>query len=416
VRTPLFALLLLASALAACDDDHRAPPPSEIPPAPVASVARVLGIDAGELEPTVDPPAPAGDLKADLDAFTTVDACVAAHAHVDPLVGDALEAIGYDTFLRDACRLLDAAKARDGKRCEAIDASSLRGRCEATVAEIAGTPDACPWELPTRRSLGRDAACVAIAARDPRLCAGESDSAARATCEAIARHDAAPCKELPLRADQARCARDAERWRTATPAADAKAEPLPAPAGKLHVEGGDAGAPIDADLAVDLAHGVVLVEQRDGVRLVVGPLTEAGVGFVAPSPQHRASLALELFVTGGGGRASAAHAGAAKEAAQPARIERAELLLPGHLPLSTPAASSTLVAKVEELERARGGAVSFTVDGTIGSAEATWRVHAEGTTFVRDVVTATALYDLAAPGGDGWTRAAGLLGVDAGMR
>jgi hypothetical protein len=431
VRTPLAVLFLCAfcalcaSALGGCDDDRRrAPAPGDVPPAPaapVASVARVLGVDAAELEPTVDPPAPAGDLKAELDAFTTVDACVTSHARVDPLVGDALEAIGYDTFLRDACRMLDAAKARDAKRCEAIDASSLRGRCEATVAQIAGTPDACPWELPTRRALGRDAACVAIAARDPRLCAGEGDSAARATCEATLRHDTAPCKNLPLRADQARCARDAERWRTATPAVDTKSEPLPAPAGRLRVEGGDAGAPIEADLAVDLAHGVVLVEQRDGVRLVVGPLTESGVGFVAPSPQHRASLALELFVMGGGGSsAHGAHAhageGTAKEGAPPARIERAELLLPGHLALATPASSSTLVAKVNELERARGGAVSFTVDGTIGSAEATWRVHAEATTFVRDVVTAAALHDVAAPGGDAWTHAADLLGLDAGMR
>jgi hypothetical protein len=381
--------------LAGCDNDHgRAPPvPSEPPPAPVTSIAHALGIDAGELEPSVDPPAPAGDLKAELDAFTTVDACAQQRARVDPLIGDALEAIGYDTFLRDACRVLDAAKARDPKRCQAIDASTLRGRCEATVAEIAGDPDACPWVLPTRRTLGRDAACVAIASRDARLCAGVGDSGARATCEAIVRHDAAPCAKLSLRADQARCARDVERWRTATPPADASAAAMAAPAGKLHVEGvgGSSAAPVDVDLGPDLAHGLVLVEQRDGARIVVGPLDDAGVGFVAATPQRRASLALELL---------------APTAGKDARIERAQLLLPGHLPLATPAASSTLTAKVAKLEHARGGAVTWTVDGDLGSPEATWHVHAEGSTFVRDVVKAAALYDAALP----------RFGIDAGMR
>jgi hypothetical protein len=388
---PLSAVLVL---LAGCDGDHGhgAPPAStEPPPAPVASIAHALGLDAGELEPSVDPPAPAGDLKAELDAFTTVDACAQQHARVDPLVGDALEAIGYDTFLRDACRMIDAAKARDPKRCQAIDASMLRGRCEATVAEFAGDPDACPWVLPTRRTLGRDAACVAIASRDARLCAGVGDSGTRATCEAIVRHDAAPCAKLPLRADQARCARDAERWRTATPPAEASAEAMAAPAGKLHVEGGDAGAPVDVDLGPDLAHGVVLVEQRDGARVVVGPLDDAGVGFVAATPQRRASLALELF---------------APTAGKDTRIERARLLVPGHLPLATPAASSTLRVKVTKLEHARGGGVTLTVDGDLGSPEATWHVHAEGSTFVRDVVKAAALYDAALP----------RFGIDAGMR
>jgi hypothetical protein len=101
-------------------------------------VERLLHVDAGDLEPALDPPAPPGDLKTELDEFTTVDACVQQRARLDPLVGDALDAIGYDTFLRDACRMLDAAKAQDDRRCEAIDASILRERCKATVAEIIG--------------------------------------------------------------------------------------------------------------------------------------------------------------------------------------------------------------------------------------------------------------------------------------
>src|ERR1019366_5592349 len=55
-----------------------------------------LYADAG-LEVGGAPPAPAGDLKAEIARFTTLDACVNERARVDPIVGDALEAIGYDT-------------------------------------------------------------------------------------------------------------------------------------------------------------------------------------------------------------------------------------------------------------------------------------------------------------------------------
>src|ERR1019366_1781105 len=95
-----------------------------------------LGLDGGSLEVRLDPPAPAGDLKAEIARFTTLDACVDGLARVDPIAGDALEAIGYDTFLRDACRVLDATKANDPGRCPAIEASSLEARCRTTVAEV----------------------------------------------------------------------------------------------------------------------------------------------------------------------------------------------------------------------------------------------------------------------------------------
>ncbi|HKQ70722.1 MAG TPA: hypothetical protein VJT73_15355 [Polyangiaceae bacterium] len=61
----------------------------------------------------VDPVAPSGDLKSDVEAFTTLDACAAARAVKDPLLGDAIGALGYDTLARDACRILEAMKTRD---------------------------------------------------------------------------------------------------------------------------------------------------------------------------------------------------------------------------------------------------------------------------------------------------------------
>lgn len=343
----------------------------------MASVEKALGVDAGELELHVDPPAAAGDLASEIGAFTTVDACVEQRAHLDPLLGDALEAIGYDTFVRDACRVLDAAKARDTKRCDAIDASALRRQCTTTVAAVVGDADLCPWMIASRPALGRDPSCLALASRDPRLCAAEETSAARATCEAIAGHDGAPCTKLPLKADQARCKRDADRWRSVTPPPDAGGAAPPVEA-TLHVESADdAGAPVDANLGPDFERGLVVVTERGGERVSVGPLSDTGVGFVAPSPHVQASLALELTVSPDGKRVE---------------IERAELLVPGHAPVATPLARSTLVAKLTKLEPVRGGAASLTVDGTLGDSSGNWRVHLQATTFVRDVVDAKAIY------------------------
>src|SRR4051812_28373985 len=108
---PRTLLVVLAASIAGCDNPPKpAPPPApSVAPASPSTIASVLGLDAGVFVDTSDPPAPAGDLKADLDRFVNVETCVKERANVDPLVGDGLRAIGYDTFLRDACRLLEAA-------------------------------------------------------------------------------------------------------------------------------------------------------------------------------------------------------------------------------------------------------------------------------------------------------------------
>ncbi len=385
---PLLAAFSCVVVLSGCDRDEPVRPERGAPPAPVESVARALGIDAGEVEPAVDPPAAAGDLQAEIQAYTTLDACVEQRAHIDPLLGDALEAIGYDTFVRDACRVLDAAKARDARRCEGIDASSLRHQCEATVAAVVGNADACPWSIPSRPEAGRDAWCLAVAARDPRLCAAEETSASRATCEATVRHDPAPCTKLPVKADQARCRRDVERWRSVTPPPDASLAALAAPTGTLHVEGTDAGAPGDTDLAATLARGVVLLDQLDGERFELGSTSAAGPGFIAASPHTLATFAAELFASADGKRV---------------RVDRVELSLPGHSPLATPLARSTLAAKIDKLEHARGGAVSLSLEGDLGDSTGTFHVRVQATTFVRDVVSARAIYGgKLGPGGGGF--------------
>jgi hypothetical protein len=365
------------AAVGGCDRDAPHPAPHEPEPVPVASVAKALGMDASEVEPAVDPPAAAGDLQAEIQGFTTLDACVEQHAHLDPLLGDALEAIGYDTFVRDACRVLEAAKAADGGQCDAIDASSLRHQCACTVAAVKGDAEGCPWTIPSRPESGRDAWCLAVAARDPRLCAAEETSAARATCEATVRHDPTPCAKLPVRADQARCRRDVDRWRNATPAPDAHLSTLAPAQGTLHVDGGDAGAPLDTNLEAILARGVVLLEQRDGVRFELGLPSLSGSSFIAASPHTQPTLSAEIFAASDGKRVT---------------LDRVELSMPNHSPLSTPLARSTIEVKIDKLDHVRGGALGVMLDGDLGDSTGTFHVHLAATTFVRDVVSAKAMY------------------------
>jgi hypothetical protein len=379
-RTHGFACFGLALALAGCNRSDDGRHGYEAEPVPVASVAKALGVDAGELEPAVDPPAAAGDLQAEIQGFATVDACVEQKAHLDPLLGDALEAIGYDTFVRDACRVLDAAKAGDPARCDAIDASSLRRQCVGTVAASKGDADLCPWNIPSRPEDGRDTWCLAMAARDPRLCAAQETSAARATCDATVRHDPAGCAKLPVKADQARCKRDVERWRNVTPAPDASLAAMTAAEGTLHLEprdASDAGTPIDANLAAILARGIVLVEQRDGVRFDLGSASLTGSSFIAASPHTQATLAAQLFAGLDGKRVT---------------VERVELSVPGHAPLSTPLAHSTITATLDRLEHKRGATAGVTLEGDVGDSTGTFHVRVKATTFVRDVVSAHALY------------------------
>jgi len=339
-------------------------------------MARVLGVDAGELEPAVDPPAPVGDLKAELAAFTTVDACVTQRAAGDPLVGDALEAIGYDTLVRDACRLLDAAKARDAKRCADIMASALQRRCEINVAELAGDPEGCPFDIPGYPDRGRDAVCVALAARDGSLCAAALDRTARATCSALAGHDAAPCKQLPLRSDQLRCARDEERWAGVLPAAEAPAKAAPAASGKVSLTG-DAGAGAGGEFALDVSRGVVVLDRLEGAHVMLGSMDRVGTGFIVASPTAPKTFAAEVVVP-----------------ADPkkAHVDTAQLDVPGRPPLTIDGSrAAALVVRVTTLDKRRGGAVVLSIDGRLDEAS---ELHATATTYVRDVVSSAAALGL----------------------
>jgi len=376
----IFALVPAVALLVACEDDKKfkMPPPSSSAPASPGSVAAMLGLDAGSLVETTDPPPPAGDLKADLDRFVNVETCVKERANIDPLVGDALHAIGYDTFLRDACRLLEAAKDRKREACDRIDSSALRIRCQNWVAMIAQTQDNCPLQFEGLANRGRGASCLAIAGKDPRLCAGEPRTGARATCEAMASREEAPCNVL-LPSDAASCKRELSRWRSLLPPPLTGLPKLPAARGKLVVKG-EAGTPDPAtptaDLASEVARGAVVVTSRERARVEVGMIGESETSRIAPSPNRRPRLGIAVLF----------EPGATPKDPQRPVLERLELELPGEATLVYPTAKCDCRITTARVDKTRAGEVVLALEGTIVYGPRSYKIDVDLATFIRDVV------------------------------
>jgi hypothetical protein len=336
-----------------------------------------------------DPPPPSGDLKTELESFTTLDACVARHAGLDPLVGDALRALGYDGFLRDACRILEAAQAKSAERCAPIDATALRDRCTSVVAGVTGQPDVCPWLRPGSPRDGRDPTCVALGLRDRRLCAAAGRSE-RARCEAVVSGDVKACNGLRTEAARADCAREVVRWRGVLESGGPTLAPGPPPSAKLRLHGAlgtaDPARP-EVDLAADVEGGVVVEVRRSGkgaaargaagapgLRFEVGQNTELGGSILPPAPNGATTLGLVISTR-------------EKDAAL---VDHAELRIPASANLVA-GGDSALRVEIHELDPTRGGVVRFRVRGIFGHARPAYDIDAEYTTFVRDVVPAGVL-------------------------
>ena len=372
-----------AASLASCDAEPN-PGLRQFEPkrAPVETVAKVLDFDAAELEAKVDPAPPPGDLRAEMEAFTSVEACVEQRSRIDPMLGDAIEAIGYDTFFADACRVIDAAKAGDAKRCQGIATSALRAHCRATVAELRANPNACPWTQPSQPSLGRDPTCVAIAARLAPLCGVQRDPVERALCVGLlepARPDATGCMKLFSRQQRERCTRAIARWRSALSPGETvlDATAVFASSGTLRVDPGESEGRVAAiDLKHEVEGGTVLVEQNGGVKFVLGTFADDGPTFLVAPPNGIATFGIEIDVP------------SSRDPAREARVRRLELRLPGRAPLTLQsAAAAGLKLHIDQLGRERGAAIALTLDGQLRGE--TTKLHLEAATFVRDVVTAS---------------------------
>lgn len=379
--------ILAVLACVACDDKASkrpfGPAATDVVPPPassgIAATLGAIGADAGPLD-LVDPPAPAGDLAKELEGFVNIETCVAQRASIDPLLADALRAIGYDTFVRDACRLLEAAKDKKRETCDRIDASSLRSRCKAWVAMLAQTPDGCPLLYEGLPARGRGVTCVAIAGRDPRLCVGEPRPSQRATCDALAARSEQKCEALTA-LDRAACIRELSRWRALLPSPLDGLPRLPEAKGKLVIKGeaGTADPKVtELDLAPDVGRGaVVTVGLRERLRVELGVLGESESARIAGAvnKRTRVGLVVTLDTPRGGG----------KEATP--TLDRFELEVPGELPVVSPPGKCECRVTRARLDKARGGEVSVAVEGTLTGAGKTYKVSLAVTTFTRDVVT-----------------------------
>lgn len=375
VQTALLSSALVV--LAACEE-KKAPPP-EPSPAPPASDLAELGLDAGVLGEPLDPPAPAGDLQSELDRFVNVDQCVTERAKLDPLIGDALGAIGYETFLRDACRLLEAAKDRKRETCDKIDSSALRSRCQSWVAMVSQTPDACPMQFEGIVTRGRNPSCVAIAAKDPRLCNGESRTVQRGTCEAMVARDPAKCDVL-LPNQRPLCKREVARWRSVLSPPLEGLEKLPVPRGKLTVRG-VSGTPdpltTEADLSQDFARGVVVVTARERMRIELGTVVESEAARIAASPQKRPRVGLAVILE------------PTKKEPRPV-LQKLEIELPGEAPIVSPPATCDCKITTANAAATRGAEAAIALEGTLSSGGRSYKIGIDVSTFVRDVVPETA--------------------------
>ena len=373
-------VLAAAAIVVACDDKTKLPPrpaPSVTPASP-ASVAAALGLDAGAFVDIADPPPPAGDLKADLDRFVNVETCVKERANLDPLVGDGLRAIGYDTFLRDACRLLEAAKDKKRETCDRIDSSAMRARCQTWVAMVAQTPDACPLQFEGIATRGRNVTCLAVAGKDPRLCAAEPRTAVRATCDAMAAREEGRCDVL-IPPDRPGCKREVTRWHALLAPPLAGLPALPAPRGKLIVKGdsGTADPPTpEADLATEFARGGVVVTSRERARVELGMIGESDTSRIAPSPNRRARLGIAVLL----------EPGPTTRDPQRPLLERVELEIPGEATLVYPGVRCDCRVTSARVDRTRGGEIGLRLQGTMTAGSRSYRIDADIVTFVRDVV------------------------------
>jgi hypothetical protein len=317
-----------------------------------------------------DLPPPSGDLGSEVAAFAGLEACVRARRLADPLLGDVIESMGYDTLVLDACRMLAALKTEDLKPCKSLALSTLRVRCEISVAVLTGKPALCPLAAPAGRSASRDPTCLARASRDERLCAA-AGALDRATCSALVLGDPGKCM------GNAVCVRQVARWRTLIQK-PAEHRPFPAQA-RVDLRGLDR-TPDPAIPSFDLTDAArqgAVVHRLGGGRTKVtfgsAPALSLGIGDAAAQP----SLLLSVVV-------SPVDLGHGEHPLGPGRITM-DLLVP-----TVGKRSFTTVTDAKltgcAIGAETGSAVKLSLSATLHQAPDTYAVTIEIETFVRDLV------------------------------
>ncbi len=320
---------------------------------------------------SVDPPALAGDLRSDVETFGSLDSCVAQHAAMDPVVGDAVRAIGYDTLLRDACRTLQAMKLKDRSPCEAIASSGLQHRCESMLAMSMQDADKCPWAAAADKRTGRDATCLAVTTHDPRICAAEL-STLQPTCEAFTTGDATRCAAGD--GDQRTCERDLERVKTLLVQRERDAHDATKPRAHLEIHGRDDAGADDVDLSSLVAGGAIVSSlPAGGVGIDLARDTEALLRL--PSRTEKAHLSATIAVELGG-----------------AKLTKLEIVAPKLAQISCPSPHCDLKVTLDKMDTTRGAPITASFEGKVETPGATYQLHLVVSTFVRDIVGRAALY------------------------
>jgi hypothetical protein len=351
--------------------------------APTPGLARELEqleAEAG-IDTITDPSPPSGDLKSDVDAFTTLDACVRERTVTDPLIGDAIDALGYDTLARDACRILQALKEKSPVACRPIASSALRARCESYLAVAAADPNLCPMNG-SGRLAAREPVCLARASRDERLCAA-APVLERATCRALVLGKKAECGDNS-------CVRQVERYRGLFE----KPASHPALPAHLHVEVAlETSTPEQAAKSFDLddvaAAGAIVRVGAASTRIAVGS-AKTPTWPEADSPDATPKAFLEVSVPASSIQGSAA---SAKKNSPPPTIAlgatdvRIDLLVPNVALLSALLASNATV-ELRQMSADPGAPIKLVLTATLRDAPRTFRVKFDVETFVRERSTA----------------------------
>jgi len=324
-----------------------------------------------------DPAPPSGDLKHDIESFAGVEACARARGTSDPVLADAIDALGYDTLTRDACRVLEALKSKDKQLCKPIASSPLRTRCESNVAVLVGDPRLCPL-TGLGKGDARDPLCLARARRDDRLCAAMISSE-RASCKAMVSGRAEEC-----RGDES-CIRQVERWKSVL---EKPAQHTPFTS-HLHVEitpdKGTADPPKRSfDLDDDAAAGAIIKLMGDKMRITLG--TPKSPYWPSPDTGY-AQPKIFLEVT------------TVVKDSKKVRVDLAASELTLDLLLPKVGTFSALTSDQRTLEMSRwsnqmGQPLKFTITTKLGDAPHTYGAKIEVETFVRDVVEPAAASEL----------------------
>jgi hypothetical protein len=295
---------------------------------------------------------------------------VQARRLADPLLGDVIEAMGYDTLVLDACRMIEALKTADLKPCKPIALSALRARCETSVAALTGKPALCPVNATAGRSVSRDPTCLARASRDERLCAA-AGAADRPACAALVLGDPKRCMGNTV------CVRQVARWQTLIEKpAEHRAFPAQARVDMRGLDKTTASAIPSFELTDTARQGAV-------VRRIGGGRTKVTIGS-APTPATaltyataEPSLFLEMVV-------SPADLGKGDHPLGPSQITM-DLLVPK---LSKQSFATVANAKLTScsIGAETGSPLKLALSATLYQAPNTYSVQIEIETFVRDLI------------------------------